>query len=173
MWSLKRRFNQTQEDVSYTVLALIQTLAEQVLGEMDVEGLTQELQNRSRARQASRQRVERPPSSLASSIDVVHEHDTRSDTGSMVLSGVSTSYHTNFNEETGSSSNISTSGLQSWVESSGSPDASSDAPRDGEERVLGEATSVVVKTADHHHHGEDVSVADSGPVCGLSHLLVE
>ncbi|KAF9007946.1 Peroxin-3 [Cyathus striatus] len=48
--ALKRRFRQTQEDVSYTVLAVLPTLAEQLLEQMDVEALTQELQSLSKAR---------------------------------------------------------------------------------------------------------------------------
>ena len=50
---LKRRFQTAQEDVSYTVLALLPTLAEQIMQGMDVESLTQELQARSRARNAT------------------------------------------------------------------------------------------------------------------------
>ncbi|KAG6865689.1 hypothetical protein C0991_000303 [Blastosporella zonata] len=115
--NLKRRFNQTQENISFTVLALIQTLSEQVHGEMHVEDLTLELQNRSKARHTNRQRLERPPSSLASSIDMVQDQDTRSEAGSAVISVASTSYDV----AAPSISNISTSGLQSWVESSGTP----------------------------------------------------
>ncbi|KAG6832768.1 hypothetical protein H0H87_000421 [Tephrocybe sp. NHM501043] len=115
--NLKRRFKQTQENVSYTVLALIATLSDQVLSEMDVEGLTLELQNRSKARHANKQRLERPPSSLASSIDVVQDHDTRSEADSAVISVASTSY----DAAAASTSDISTSGLQSWVDSSGTP----------------------------------------------------
>ena len=54
---------------------------------MDVEGLTQELQNRSKARQAAvRQRQNASPASVASSVDVVREQDTRSEVGSVVVS---------------------------------------------------------------------------------------
>ncbi|SRR6266576_3787148 len=49
-YRLKRRFQTAQEDVSYTVLALLPTLAEQIMEGMDVESLTQELQARSKAR---------------------------------------------------------------------------------------------------------------------------
>ena len=49
-YRLKRRFQTAQEDVSYTVLALLPTLAEQIMEGMDVESLTQELQARSKTR---------------------------------------------------------------------------------------------------------------------------
>lgn len=113
--SLRRRFQQTQEDVSYTILALIPTLSEQILDQMNVETLTQELQNISKARNAARKQVQPNPSSLASSIvDLVHEQDTRSDVES-AASHTSTSF-----DEVNANSPMSHSGLQSWVESSGS-----------------------------------------------------
>ncbi|CEH17776.1 Peroxisomal assembly protein PEX3 [Ceraceosorus bombacis] len=42
--NLKRRFAQNQDDVCFTVLALLPTLADQLWSSMDVEGLTAELQ---------------------------------------------------------------------------------------------------------------------------------
>ncbi|EGN93368.1 hypothetical protein SERLA73DRAFT_78672 [Serpula lacrymans var. lacrymans S7.3] len=52
--TLRRRYDQTREDTSYTITALIPTLAEQILTEMDVEALTNELQSRSRAGREAR-----------------------------------------------------------------------------------------------------------------------
>jgi peroxin-3 len=72
--SLRTRFVQSQEDVAYTILALLPTLSSQVLKEMDIDALTRELQVRSRARSARAHLsavASRPPSSLASSVDVV------------------------------------------------------------------------------------------------------
>ncbi|KIM36269.1 hypothetical protein M413DRAFT_449317 [Hebeloma cylindrosporum] len=72
--NLRTRFLQSQEDVAYTILALLPTLSSQVLKEMDIDVLTRELQVRSRARNARAHlsaAASRPPSSLASSIDVV------------------------------------------------------------------------------------------------------
>lgn len=113
--SLRRRFQQTQEDVSYTISALIPTLSEQVLDQMNIEALTQELQNRSKARNAARRQLQAEPSSLASSVvDLVHEQDTRSDVES-AASHTSTSF-----DEVNPSSSMLHSALQSWVESSGS-----------------------------------------------------
>jgi len=55
--SLQRRFQQTQDDASYTVLALLPTLSEQILRTMDVEALTDELQSRAKSRNS----VQSPP----------------------------------------------------------------------------------------------------------------
>jgi peroxin-3 len=46
--TLRRRYQQTQDDISYTVMALLPTLAEQILSDMDVERLTEELKNMSK-----------------------------------------------------------------------------------------------------------------------------
>ena len=72
--------------MSYTIFALIPALAEQIVEGMDIEALTRELQARSRARQG--RLIERPPSSVASSNDVVLRvdqelHEMRSDAGSV------------------------------------------------------------------------------------------
>ncbi|KAG6909816.1 hypothetical protein DXG01_015309 [Tephrocybe rancida] len=156
--NLKRRFNQTQDNVSYAVLTLIQTLSEQILTEMDVEGLTLELQTRSKARQANKQRLERPPSSLASSIDMVQDQDTRSEADSAVVSVASTSYDV----AAASMSNISTSGLQSWVESSGTPLplASETSQGGGGAACMSESIATVDSST---HNGESSSVAGSVP----------
>ncbi|KAG6849146.1 hypothetical protein H0H93_010935 [Arthromyces matolae] len=148
--NLSRRFKQTQDNVSYTVLALIQTLSEQVFREMDVEGLTAELQNRSKARHANRHRLERPPSSLASSIDVIHDQETRSDTASVIGSVASTSYGV------ASTSNLSTS---SWAESSGQPPPSSGSSQGGEEVASTSESKVILATSP--HDAGSPSAADS------------
>ena len=88
--SLRTRFQQTQQDTSYTVLALMPTLSAQVMQHMDVDALTRELQARSRARtsrhiendtgrtsQPSQSQdvaihsSSRPPSNVSSSVDIV------------------------------------------------------------------------------------------------------
>ena len=91
------------------------TLADQILLQMDVDALTRELQSRSRRRATVRQAIsrERPPSSLASSIDILHEHDAGSDAPS--------SQYVMDHTQSEASPLLSTSGLQSWVESSGTP----------------------------------------------------
>ena len=112
--SLRRRFQQTQEDVSYTITALIPTLSEQILDQMNIESLTQELQNISKARNAARRQPQAESSSLASSVvDLVQ--DTRSDVESAASHTSTTSF-----DEVNANSSMSHSALQSWVESSGS-----------------------------------------------------
>jgi peroxin-3 len=69
-------------------MALVPTLGQQILAEMDVEGVTAELQTKSRA---SRPHVPSvlDESSLASSIDVLQDHEGRSDAGSVSVSSFS------------------------------------------------------------------------------------
>ncbi|KJA23709.1 hypothetical protein HYPSUDRAFT_201142 [Hypholoma sublateritium FD-334 SS-4] len=143
--TLRARFSQTQEDVSYTVLALLPTLSAQVLHDMDVDVLTRELQARSRAR-STRVAVaaRRPSSSLISSLVEVSayppspyppitltpseaEADTRSDVDSVAHSSEAgshtseiyapTTYHT---ATSASFISETTSVTQSWVIDSGS-----------------------------------------------------
>ncbi|KAK0183849.1 Peroxin-3 [Armillaria mellea] len=75
--SLKRRFRQTHEDISYAVLALVPTLSEQIMEGMDVEALIQELQNFGKARPApsplSVEDEHGSPRSMSSSMSVVSE----------------------------------------------------------------------------------------------------
>ncbi|KAF8199895.1 Peroxin-3 [Mycena galopus ATCC 62051] len=66
--NLKRRFSQTQSDISYTILMLIPALSEQVLREMDLDSITQELQAHSRARMARSSLS----ASVASSVELVN-----------------------------------------------------------------------------------------------------
>ncbi|KAG6902355.1 hypothetical protein C0995_001152 [Termitomyces sp. Mi166 len=155
--NLKRRFKQTQENVSYTVLALIQTLSEQVFHEMDVEGLTSELQNRSKARHANKLRLERPPSSLASSIDMVQDGDTRSEAESAVASVASTSYGVT------STSDISTSGLQNWVESSSGAPVPPSSESLQEDEASARMSESIMTANSSVHNAEISSVAESGP----------
>ncbi|KIJ16588.1 hypothetical protein PAXINDRAFT_168654 [Paxillus involutus ATCC 200175] len=104
--SLRRRFQTTHDDVCFTIMALIPTLASQILEDMDVEALTNELQSISRA---SRSRSRLPPhtqdrsQSVASSVT-----DAHSDAGSVSLSSYSGSAH---DADRGPSS-----ALGSWVE---------------------------------------------------------
>ncbi|BGP30404.1 peroxin [Rhodotorula toruloides] len=56
--SLARRFNLNIQDSQFTVLALLPTLSQAVVGEMDVEGLTGELGERARREREERVRAE-------------------------------------------------------------------------------------------------------------------
>ena len=162
--SLRRRFQQTQEDVSYTISALIPTLSEQILDQMNIETLTQELQNRSKARNAARRHLQAEPSSLASSVvDLVHEQDTRSDVESAV-SHTSTSF-----DEVNASSSMSHSALQSWVKSSGSR---SPAPSIADSSAASSTSEVHLSESgiSTSGNGESHSVNDSGLVCSILSL---
>ena len=50
--SLRRRFEQNQEDCTFTVLALLPTAAENILGTLQVEAITHELQQKKAERLA-------------------------------------------------------------------------------------------------------------------------
>ncbi|KAF9225065.1 hypothetical protein BS17DRAFT_731904 [Gyrodon lividus] len=104
--SLRRRFQTTHDDVCFTVMALIPTLASQILEDMDVEALTNELQSVSRA---SRSRSLIPSHSQHhSQSEVSSVSDAHSDAGSVSLSSYSGSG--------GDRNQASTSALGSWVE---------------------------------------------------------
>jgi peroxin-3 len=88
-FSLRRRFIQNQENVSFTIMALIPTLGEQILDELDVEAVIHELQTKSRS---FRTPSEPPPpseSSIASSVELLREQDARSDIESVSASSIS------------------------------------------------------------------------------------
>jgi len=145
-FSLQKRFRQTQEDTSYTILALLPTLSEQILGTMDVETLTNELQARSRARNAilvspsippplalPTPSYLLPPSSLSSGIELVNptasqEEDSRSEVGSIAHSQVSDDHSASHSQMSESFTSASGSVTQSWVESSGSVPRSAHSP---------------------------------------------
>ena len=157
--SLRRRFRQTQEDVSYTILALIPTLSEQILDQMNIEVLTQELQNRSKARNLVRKQPPAESSSLASSI--VDLQDTRSDVESSV-SHTSTSF-----DEVNPSSAMSHSVLRSWVQSSGSH---SPAPSVADSSAASSTSEVHLSESminASNLNGENQSANDSSWVCFL------
>ncbi len=115
LFSLRRRFEQNQQDVSFTIMALLPTLGAHILEGMDVEGVTQELQAQSRASKAPYTEPTPPPPPLEQSsvpsieIQSAPEQDARSENES--VSVVSYPDH----DDTGSSSNLGASS-QSWVE---------------------------------------------------------
>lgn len=105
--SLRRRFQSTHDDVCFTIMALIPTLASQVLEDMDVEALTNELQSISRAsRSRTLQPSQNPPRSQSVS-EMSSVSDVHSDPGSFSIPSKSGS---GFDGERASA----TSG--SWVE---------------------------------------------------------
>lgn len=90
--SLRKRFQQNQEDCTFTILALVPTLGDRILEEMNVEGVTHELQMQSKAAKARSLQVagsdantssmslntEQP--SVTSSIDLAMPRTARRDT---------------------------------------------------------------------------------------------
>ncbi|KAI0672191.1 Peroxin-3 [Trametes maxima] len=86
--NLRRRFDQNQQDISFTAMALLPTLGAHILQDMDVEGVTQELQSFSRAPK-ERLELQHPTapseSSVTSSVDNPRglDADMRSDNGSV------------------------------------------------------------------------------------------
>ena len=76
-FSLRRRFEQNQQDISFTIMALLPTLGRHILEGMDVEGVTCELQSYSRSAKAPSQVPPAPAapseSSLSSSVELVSQ----------------------------------------------------------------------------------------------------
>jgi peroxin-3 len=108
-FSLRRRFIQNQENVSFTIMALIPTLGEQILDELDVEAIIYELQTKSRS---FRTPSEPPPpseSSIASSVELLREQDARSDVESASASSISGHEESGMSLDHGESSH-------SWVD---------------------------------------------------------
>ncbi|KAG2139109.1 Peroxin-3-domain-containing protein [Suillus bovinus] len=103
--ALRRRFQSTHDDACFTIMALIPTLAEQILEEMDVESLTNELQSLSRTSRP-RPRFQHPESHSESEVSLAS--DMHSDAGSMSLSSYS-----GIDGETSSNMAAST---DSWVD---------------------------------------------------------
>lgn len=103
--ALRRRFQSTHDDACFTIMALVPTLAEQILEEMDVESLTNELQSLSRTSRP-RSRLQQPEHHSESEVSSVS--DVRSDAGSASISSYS-----GMDGET--SSNMATS-TGSWVD---------------------------------------------------------
>ncbi|KAI9567620.1 Peroxin-3-domain-containing protein [Boletus coccyginus] len=84
--NLRRRFQSTHDDVCFTVMALIPTLASQVLEDMDVEALTNELQLISRASRSRTLHPSQNPQRSRSLSEVGSVSDAHSDAGSVSFS---------------------------------------------------------------------------------------
>lgn len=89
-------------------MALLPSLSDQILSHMDVDSLTHQLKSLS-------VRNSPPSPSVASSIDLVPEHDIHSDAASSVVSAP--------DSIPASGTDLSSSGLQSWVDASSSSSA--------------------------------------------------
>lgn len=134
--SLRRRFQSTHDDVCFTIMALIPTLASQVLEDMDVEALTNELQSisrasRSRTLQPSRNQPRSQSVSEMSSVSDVH-----SDPGSLSFS---------FHSGSGFDGDRASATSGSWVEhlsASQGPIARPDAPTQLSDSVTSASSSL-------------------------------
>ncbi|OSX56831.1 hypothetical protein POSPLADRAFT_1062339 [Postia placenta MAD-698-R-SB12] len=97
--NLRKRFEQNQQDISYTIMALLPTLGKHVLEGMDVEGVTAELQSMSKPSRSPKP-ASPPETSLASSVELTSPvvADELSENGSVsIISSVhenGTSLHT-------------------------------------------------------------------------------
>ncbi|KAI6039935.1 Peroxin-3-domain-containing protein [Pisolithus marmoratus] len=89
--SLRQRFQSTHDDACFTIMALIPTLATQILEEMDVESLTDELQSLSTSSGA--RSPAQPPlphvHDVQSAAETSSISDAQSEAGSMSLSSYS------------------------------------------------------------------------------------
>ncbi|KAJ7594055.1 Peroxin-3 [Mycena floridula] len=114
--NLKSRFQQTQSDVSYLVLVHITTLSDQILDELDIESLIEELQGLSNSKKL-------PQKAPLLSSPLLHSTSSgRSDVDSSVLSTPSDSEAVSLQNDMLASvtTDMSTSGLQGWVEANAS-----------------------------------------------------
>lgn len=150
--SLRRRFQSTHDDVCFTIMALIPTLASQVLEDMDVEALTNELQSISRA---SRSRTLHPSQNQQRSqsvSDLSSVSDVHSDAGSVSFSSYSGS---GFDGDRASA----TSG--SWIEhmsASESPIARPDVPAQLSDSITSASSSL---SRNGHGTGDSVTSTSS------------
>ncbi|KAI6041654.1 Peroxin-3 [Pisolithus marmoratus] len=89
--SLRQRFQSTHDDACFTIMALIPTLATQILEEMDVESLTDELQSLSTSSGARSPAQPPPPHvhDVQSATETSSISDAQSEAGSMSVSSYS------------------------------------------------------------------------------------
>lgn len=82
--NLRRRFQQNQQDCTYTILALVPTLGDKILEEMDVESITLKLQMQSKAAKSRIQSMSPPSDANTSNLSL--NTDQPSITSSVELS---------------------------------------------------------------------------------------
>jgi peroxin-3 len=83
--SLRKWFENNQQNISFTIMALLPTIGEHIIEGMDVEGLTNELQEKSRASKLARNsRPMSPESRLPQHTPA--DTDAGSDMGSSIIS---------------------------------------------------------------------------------------
>lgn len=105
--SMRRRFQQNMQDISFTIMTYMPLLSKNILDEMDVEALTAELQSLSRTAEIRRSSQAAPgqeqavlppppppqvsprPESLDSSVELIRSSDARSETSSASFLSIS------------------------------------------------------------------------------------
>ena len=85
--SLRRWFENNQQNISFTIMALLPTIGEHIIEGMDVEGLTNELQERTKASKLVQNSRPMSPESQPPP-QTPADTDTRSDMGSSIVSSV-------------------------------------------------------------------------------------
>jgi peroxin-3 len=101
--SLRRWFENNQQNISFTIMALLPTIGEHIIEGMDVEGLTNELQEKSRASKLVRNSRPMSPESQPA-LPTPADTEARSDMDSSIISSI---------QEVGTTLGDST---QSWVD---------------------------------------------------------
>ncbi|KIJ28565.1 hypothetical protein M422DRAFT_235620 [Sphaerobolus stellatus SS14] len=120
--NLRRRFQQNQEDCSYTILALVPTLGDRILEEMNVESVTHELQMQSKAAKARLQGSSAVSDANTSSLSLNTEHPS-------VTSSMELTMPTSGRRDTDASQyDHLAESAQSWVEQFTADNSSVSAP---------------------------------------------
>lgn len=138
---MRRRFQQNQQDCTYTILALVPTLGDKILEEMDVESVTLKLQMQSKAVKSRTRTLTPPEVNNTSSLSL--NTDQPSITSSMELT-MPSPVHIGLDSSESSHSRVESA--QSWVEqftsnsSSSAPSDIDPSPSDGQ-LVPGSPTS--------------------------------
>lgn len=143
LFSLRRRFEQNQQDISFTIMALLPSLGQHILDGMDVEGVTQELQSYSRSSGRPTEHHPQSEGGMPSSLELRSDngHDARSEVSS--LSMVSGPEYPSSSQMAGSS--------HSWVDQFSAGQSST------------EHSQAPSTTDSDSHHDEDSPKHNHGP----------
>ncbi|KAI0089446.1 Peroxin-3 [Irpex rosettiformis] len=133
--NLRRRFEQNQQDISFTIMALLPTIGARIIEGMNVEEITEQLQSQSRAAKA-KEELQPPPAppsneNASSSAGVeVQVEDGKSDSGSVsVVSAASQASTSDLNASMTNSS-------MSWVDQLSQSTSSAHSPQPPQEHPL-------------------------------------
>lgn len=152
-YSLRKRFQQNQEDCTYHVLALVPSLGNAILEEMDVERITLALQQ---------QRAGAKPSAAPVSTEIPASHDPRTNLlmpGGTLLGG------------TGMSDSMISSATTSDHDASSSADSSSSAPQQASSQPLLQSVSQPQSHSHSRSHSQTQNLDENEPQLDTSVLL--